>query len=381
MKKIFAFLSLFICFVFAFSGFLSTQSSVIYADNGLNVLAFGDSISAGYAPNVSPYSDTDETEDPTLIEKRNMLQNYFEFCNSNYGTTASKSAYTYNFAKQVDITANIRSYANSGDTSTDLANMLTVDGYQKTLAENGSQVTIQNQSIASAIKSADIVTLCIGANDVLQTAVARINQTIEDGGIAYLLTGFTPEMNEEFSDLIDQNVEAFKSNYTTKILPKLSGKKVFVMTIYNPYKYLSIADRFVGLTEILNKAIEGLDQINNAIRASANKNVIVVDVAKSLDQIAEKYYKDYVNADLSKIDIMSLGAFGSGQIPYYMDPHPTPLGQQTIAKMYFEAYQSDQKVPTSKIVIIALSLGFVAIALSISTYLIVEKIKYRRIKF
>ena len=127
MKKVCFVFALAICFVFALSGFWSAGTKMVYAQEGFNVLAFGDSISAGYAPNVSPYSDEDATDDEVLLAKRQMLTNYMSYYGANYGTTASKSAHSYCFAKSINQNAIIKSYANSGDTSTDLANMLTID--------------------------------------------------------------------------------------------------------------------------------------------------------------------------------------------------------------------------------------------------------------
>jgi|GEM_PF-3889718 len=382
MKKVCYFFALAICFVFAFSGFLSVKSAKVYANENLKVLAFGDSIAAGYAPNVSPYSDLDETDDEVLLQKRQMLDNYVEYYNADYGTFASKSAFSYIFAKNANASATVKSYANSGDTSTDLANLLTQDNYVKTLAETNKEVTILNQKVLNDIKQANVITLCIGANDVLGLAIQTLNQTIQNNQISKLLTGFDDTELSQYSANIQQNVQTFKSNYQNIILPVLcQNSNVYVMTIYNPYRFLGIAENFNGFRQLLQITIDGLNQINKTIRDSANNNVIVIDVATNFSNYSERQYTNYVNVDLSQIDMMSLANMGSGDMPYYFDPHPTPLGQKTIAELYGQSYSQDTTTPISTTVIIVLSIAFGALILSVATYLIFEKLKYKAIKF
>ena len=75
MKKFGYFCAILLCFSCLLSSYLTTKG-MVFAEDEFKILAFGDSISAAYAPYVSPYNDTSATEDETLLEKRRMLINY-----------------------------------------------------------------------------------------------------------------------------------------------------------------------------------------------------------------------------------------------------------------------------------------------------------------
>lgn len=108
------------------------------------------------------------------------------------------------------------SFAHSGDTVADLMNKLSDD-------------TVKN-----ALKNADLVTICIGANDVLQPAMSNLEEYINYGDLTNLET--IVEGNLAILDT-DSNQTSYVSlfNKLTEINPY--AKYVFT-TIYNPYKYL-----------------------------------------------------------------------------------------------------------------------------------------------
>ena len=390
MKKLSYFFVAAIMLCFAVSSF-DFGNAKVFAEESFDVLAFGDSISAGYAPNVSPYCDTDETTDQTLLSKRQMLANYVDYYNSEYGTTVSASTYSYIFGKRLDASANIKSYANSGDTSTDLVSILTRDGYEKTLAETNQVVQISKADVQADIRNAKIITLCIGANDVLAPAIDKIMGESVD--FTALMNGYEQSELDEFSQTIATNVQTFKSNYTNIILPALkNGAQIYVMTIYNPYQYTNyeFVNTFVGFHQILDIAINGLNQVNQTIKKSAGGKVIVVDVAKEFANIAESDYKNYVNVDLSQVSMATIFALMGGEVPYYFDPHLTPLGQRKVGELFEESYvepseesyaEPKQGVPAIAIVAIVAVTIFVGLVVGTTIYLIAEKVKYKAIKF
>ena len=110
----------------------------------------------------------------------------------------------------------VTSYAVSGDTVGDLIDILHHDGVRKTLAR------------------ADYVTLCIGANDVLQPALMNIDQYIYAGD----LSGITAMVEANLVRLADDSYEkSYRSLFDLLASINYHAKFVFT-TVYNPYKYL-----------------------------------------------------------------------------------------------------------------------------------------------
>ena len=117
-------------------------------------------------------------------------------------------------------TVNATSFARSGDRVDDLIAKL-------------DHVRVQN-----AIKKSDYVTICIGANDVLEPAMSHLDEYINVGSLA----SAEAVIEQNFAALADDN----NANSYTALFNKLSAlnpnaKYVFT-TVYNPYKYLHIED-------------------------------------------------------------------------------------------------------------------------------------------
>lgn len=111
-----------------------------------------------------------------------------------------------------------KSFAHSGDTVADLMTKLTHEG------------------VINAIKKADLVTVCIGANDVLQPAMTRINEYINagDSALAEISADVTAKLNTLNNDSASTSFVAL-FDALNRINP--DAKYVFT-TVYNPYKYL-----------------------------------------------------------------------------------------------------------------------------------------------
>lgn len=156
----------------------------------------------------------------------------------------------------------IRSFARSGDRVDDLMEKLTHDTVQR------------------AIKKADLVTVCIGANDVLEPAMSALGEYINmgDSRLEFLAT----EVEANLAVLADDsNANSYTAlfNRLTELNPKA---KVVFMTIYNPYKYLWIEEGnngFFGplLDTIPSMTILGFD-IDNIIK----DNLLSMDIVELL---------------------------------------------------------------------------------------------------
>ena len=136
------------------------------------------------------------------------------------------------------------SYAHSGDTVVDLLNKLS------------------NDVVIEAVSKADIVTICIGANDVLQPAMHNLEQYINTGDLSSIAA------------TVENNLRTLNNNSSSAsyyaLFNRLTGlnpraKYVFT-TIYNPYKYLWIDEGQGGFFGPLLSTIPDINfNINNAL--------------------------------------------------------------------------------------------------------------------
>lgn len=246
-----------------------------------------------------------------------------------------------------------RSFARSGDTVADLQDKLSHD------------------VVRNAIKRANLVTICIGANDVLQPAMSHLEEYITTGDLSAIAA--TVESNLAILDT-DSNERSYVSlfNKLAKINP--SAKYVFT-TVYNPYKYLWIEEGHHGFfkpildtipemtimgfrvdslikdsllgTSIVKQLfdrVNGLDEwsekyvtmLNNVLKRkvsayqSTNSNFAVADTKALFDGVpdrpisAEKHYNDLVSVeftrgyDVAKMDYGRLWE-GSSQAAFWWD--------------------------------------------------------------
>lgn len=114
----------------------------------------------------------------------------------------------------------VQSFARSGDTVADLMAKLSHD------------------AVRNAIAKADLVTICIGANDVLQPAVTRLEEYISTGSLS------SAEAVIE-ANMANLNTDAHPTSYTSmfnKLMEINSNAKYVLTTVYNPYKYLHLDD-------------------------------------------------------------------------------------------------------------------------------------------
>ena len=326
-------LIVFILTVISLCGLVLSPQNIYAAQkfgNTLNVVILGDSIAAGYAPQDGDlYSE---------FIKYNDDKGTAEYTVGCYG-----ELFTQRY--QDDFTnINIISHAVSGHKSQDLLTLL------------------QNNTVRQSVQNADVIVLCIGANNVLGPALENIG--------AFLGGSITIEQCEsQFQSGLNQ----FKNDYPT-ILERLTqnGKaRVYPMTIYDPDKYASLNDitivpdmvsMFISAFEskfqqLKTTAIDYLKQINNYIKLGYAQDVAEdilslispVDVFAEFEKITKSDYGKYVNVDTTKMTLDLNGIFiGDPQLTQklmnsiqtqcmnsiYFDPHPTKLGHQKIAEIY-----------------------------------------------
>ncbi len=288
---------------------------------GLVIRAYGDSISAG----------------DTLEDNANYVNGTHDICQGCFSKIFGDELISV-------FGGNVKSFAHSGDKTSDLVLIL----------ENQTS----DENLAEFLKT-DILTLCIGANNVLSAAVSLMPN--------YLLSG----VNEtELREILQTGLDNFNNDYTNIIIPTLTqneNAKVVVMTIYNPYLYLDLDDAtvsasissFISMADVkanfenmLSITMEYLDQMNTTIRDSAVDNKIyVADVKAKFDTFTANEYKQYINADASKLVINDFSDIAniSSKISSACDPHPTASGQQQIANVFMDSFSYTKMDDVEKI--------------------------------
>lgn len=265
-----------------------------------------------------------------------------------YGETLADTndAYPAVFAKKYidDFNAEFTPKGVSGDTTTDLLNHL--EAYK-----DGTAADIND------FNDTDIITLCIGANNILSPAINSLT--------GFLLGSIT---ENQFQASLDAGVDKFKEDYP-KILEIFNNKKVVVMTVYNPYKYLSLNDIVISpanenlsasiatydtkLQKLLEMSMTSLQVINDEIRNSASSTVQVVDIWELFSTFTKNQYTEYINADMSKITITSPWDIINILNNFYStntDPHPTKAGHKIIAQKHNAEFKmSSFKMDSSNI--------------------------------
>lgn len=308
-------LSLIVVLFLGLGLFLGTGSSFVASASGQEefiIRAYGDSIAAGYG--LEGYTDYEnQTSDITL-------GSYPEIFSRQYMSTFGGEV----LGKGV-----------SGDTSVELLEDLTP--YIEGTAED-----------MDSFNETDIITLCIGANNVLGPALANLEN--------YIMGTIAPE---QFDALLAAGVNQFKSDYP-QILSAFEGKKVVVMTVYNPYKYTSVNDVSISenlpgseslirpilaqldssFQEMLSSSMTALQEINDVIRASASNDVYVVDIWNLFETFTETQYSQYINCDITKVVVESFDTASiMDQFSLYCDPHPTADGHAVIAEEHLNTFK------------------------------------------
>ena len=112
----------------------------------------------------------------------------------------------------------VKSFARSGDTVADLIDKLS------------------HTPVRYALQRADVVTICIGANDVLEPAMSNLGEYINTGSVAAIEAA----VEANLAILADPENDASYSALLRK-LTEISPEAQYVFTaVYNPYKYLWI---------------------------------------------------------------------------------------------------------------------------------------------
>ena len=252
--------------------------------------------------------------------------------NGNTKTTIVPNCYTDLIHKELEATYGegyvfTTSFAKSGDTVSDLI------------------AKLDHAPVREAISKANLVTLCIGANDVLQPAMSNLDQYINHGNLSVIESTV-----EENLAILNDDSNALSYRALFDKLKTINPKAKFVFTtIYNPYKYLYIEEgkngffapvlnaipqmtiigievdelikngllntpavqtlfsRVNGLSNHAEKFVTKLNTVlRNKINAYGNPNFILADTKAVFDPVpdrpisATRHYNDLVNVEYTR---------------------------------------------------------------------------------
>lgn len=302
--------------------FFYVHNTPVYAqNNALYFRAYGDSISAGYG--LEDYNN--------YAQKNNKTS---DICLDSYSQVFS-SLYTQNLG------GTALGFGVTGNKTKDLCDIL-----QPYINKTAGDY--------SSFYNTDVFTLCIGANNILHTAT----QNFEN-----YLTGKITQ--NQYQTLLQVGLNDFKNDYLNTILPCFINNtkqesKIFVMTVYNPYKYTSLNDITVNTGDslqdsttkaaisfldisfqsMLSTTIDYLQQINDIIRQNTSNKVICVDIYNLFDSFTEQQYSLYINSNASKIIVTKpdISSLNFSNFVTHCDPHPTKQGHYQIAMQHAKQF-------------------------------------------
>ncbi len=183
-------------------------------------------------------------------------------------------------------------------------------------------------SFAPDLANADIVTVSIGANNVLGPAISMfaqyaLNMMIED---ASLRDASNKRLYESFNAEADEGVARFAADLPRiidAIKSKAPNAKIILQTVYNPYNRVSLALPLGDMTLELNQSSDALVKKLNEI-IIANAGTLGYEVA------------DVYTALEGETGVVNAEGFSGGELFDFtaLDPHPTAKGHTVIAETY-----------------------------------------------
>ena len=314
----------------------ATATATVYVAKS-ELLALGDSIAAGYAPVKIAKSITN---DDTSLQEQDFIAAYNKYVGRRKNASinpdyVNEFAHSALIGKESSKNIRVRSYAKTGDQTKHLLEKLQ-PGFEDPV------LGTRKGEIFEAVKDADYITLCIGANDILQHA-----------------TGMTIASHnaDDFDKLLAKEFETFKTNFDS-ILATLTAnnQKVFVMTVYHPYIHFTQenipapelkATAYLGFIStakflrLMPVAKKYLDSLNEYIKSKAASNVIVVDVAATVNDFDVSSHHDYIYVYPQMFKLQDLVMDNGNTVPVWFDPHPRKKGQEKIAELFKTAIENN----------------------------------------
>lgn len=217
----------------------------------------------------------------------------------------------------------------------------------KNFAVSGMDTTSMLQHlevVGNELTEADLITLCIGANNLLHPFVETIGTTLTDIGV--IINGDIPGIDldkigeiatafgemlesDELKSAFEEGIEVFKKEFPiilAKIKECAPNAKIAVMTVYSPYKGIELSLPY------LEQSVD-LGSCSDEWVATLNEQI--VDVARNNNCFIIETYNRFqlkdnlVNAKLSIVPFK-----------FSFDPHPTIDGHRYLAELHYSGLKN-----------------------------------------
>ncbi len=323
-------------------------------------IALGDSIAKGYAVDLKTVTyDADGQRQVTFSADYYTDDGNPDFVPDTY-TAALRDRLIADGT--VDAAFN---FARSGDTCQDLIDFLAEISDSDPDAPSARFPARTNREVLTALENARVITVCIGANNVLVPAIDLLPKYIA-GEIPYNVLEATTRIH--LLGAGTPGVEGYKKGLADEI-PELLARlhavspeaEIVFSTIYNPYRKLDVGEglRFLEMIgsvanaeEKLN-SVESLSELAIAGGADASGNDLVginpilrealatftaetgrtihlADTKTLFDAAAaDSDYCDLVNTDMGYLTVKDAGNYTT-----YADPHPTHAGHALMLRAH-----------------------------------------------
>ncbi len=257
-------------------------------------------------------------------------------------------------------------FARSGDTCGDLVAFINefYDAEAHTAknpdAPNSRYASLTNGQIFTAMQDAEVVSVCIGANNVLVPAIELL--------VKYIAGEITYEQMEQstrealLGNGTDSGLEAELNVLLARLHALCPDAEIVFTTIYNPYRKMEVGEgmqflqmlgaildaegkmkNIEALSEIAiaggkdstGKELAGINGIlTETITAFAKANggrFHLADTKALFDATVtpDRNYCDYVNTDMGLLTVKDAGNYRS-----YADPHPTEAGHAILLEAH-----------------------------------------------
>lgn len=191
----------------------------------------------------------------------------------------------------------------------------------------------------------DVITLCIGANDVFKEFLDDVREMDDVVDILNYIVSI--EENEDFNNRVDEKLKQFDINLGI-IMERLRNTKaqIYMMNVYNPFNRFSVEK----LDIITDKYVRRI----NEIIEKHNKGTYFINLYNKF----EKSKKELINSQTNRKG-------------YTTDPHPNTTGHKFICDLLSNEYELHNY--ELKNLILAISIGIVVIILEISEIIFTNK--------
>ena len=339
-------LFIFLLAIFAVASFGYFDNKIVFATESADSICYvslGDSIAVGY-----------------------NLPNYDKDVSDANGETAGQfvqDSYAYKFKTLLENkygANNVKSttYATSGDAGADLLEKL------------------ENSTIQNTLKNADVVTICIGANDILGPALDNISGYIlkDTASGSVSIAQMENKLNDGLQKFSGTNNQQGIFDKILNKLYELNSDAEYIFTnIYNPYKVFALPTNlssFIGYTSFSEEKINKMGEITNVYLAGGKNsqdqtvfglnqilqskiqdfgkgNFVLVDTFSGFDAhtlTTIPKYNELVYATLTKdsvIDLTELMNGGADVIMSKTDPHPTEKGHELLYDAFSAFFENN----------------------------------------